>query len=222
MNSRIWKFLLFGSVSKLPQSSSKFVLTNINVVYLSRLAHVHIGSITQKLMCVLVPPWRLFNLVYKCSTQLQIRSDTGYVWLALVNVRNVSIIHVYRTHKYRFYLSVQMMRTRNKSYLRNSEQRIIITENGERGMLPEQWTGNNLQWEQWTENKKEARTLHGNTPYPPPPLIWVATKMLAKCRDQVREGSFCPPNLISTSLYPGGMYEWGYAAMQLWIWDPYP
>ena len=35
-------------------------------------------------------------------------------------------------------------------------------------MLPEQWTGNNLQWEQWTENKKEARTLHGNTPYPPP------------------------------------------------------
>ena len=34
-------------------------------------------------------------------------------------------------------------------------------------MLPEQWTGNNLQWEQWTENKKEARTLHGNTPYPP-------------------------------------------------------
>ena len=35
-------------------------------------------------------------------------------------------------------------------------------------MLPEQWTGNNLQWEQWTENKKEAITLHGNTPYPPP------------------------------------------------------
>ena len=35
-------------------------------------------------------------------------------------------------------------------------------------MLPEQCTGNNLQWEQWTENKKEARTLHGNTPYPPP------------------------------------------------------
>ena len=34
-------------------------------------------------------------------------------------------------------------------------------------MLPEQWTGNNLQWEQWTGNKKDARTLHGNTPYPP-------------------------------------------------------
>ena len=28
--------------------------------------------------------------------------------------------------------------------------------------------------------------------------------MLAKYRDQVREGSVCPPNLISTSLYPGG------------------
>ena len=35
-------------------------------------------------------------------------------------------------------------------------------------MLTEQWTGNNLQREQWTENKKKARTLHGNTPYPPP------------------------------------------------------
>ena len=28
--------------------------------------------------------------------------------------------------------------------------------------------------------------------------------MLAKYRDQVREGSVCHPNLISTSLYPGG------------------
>ena len=28
--------------------------------------------------------------------------------------------------------------------------------------------------------------------------------MLAKYRDQVREESFCPPNLISTSLYPRG------------------
>ena len=35
-------------------------------------------------------------------------------------------------------------------------------------------------------------------------VIWVATKMLAKYRDQVREGSVCHPNLISTSLYPGG------------------
>ena len=40
------------------------------------------------------------------------------------------------------------------------------------GNAPRTVNGNNLQWEQWTENKKEARTLHGNTPYPPPPLIW--------------------------------------------------
>ena len=124
------------------------LIFKINVVYLSHLAHVLIGSITQKLICVLVSPWRLFNLVSKCSRQLQIRSVTG---LGLVStVRNVSIIHVYRTHKYRFYHHCKWWErgiraiwerwTRNNYYWervngecsQNSEREIICNENSER------------------------------------------------------------------------------------------
>ena len=40
--------------------------------------------------------------------------------------------------------------------------------------------------------------------------------MLAKYSDQVREGSVCPPNLISTSLYPPGGGGGGHSP-SIWV-----